>query len=71
MVQNRFSCYQLVDDLMTYDAAQLVCKQNGGDLASIATDDDFLFVADQLVNTGARNDYWIGYSDDNWNGMPL
>lgn len=52
------SCYKLVEEAATWEAAQKACSQAGGNLASIDMSYDQAFVAGVVLQ--GKADAWIG-----------
>ncbi|XP_036973174.1 macrophage mannose receptor 1 [Acanthopagrus latus] len=52
------NCYKLVEEPATWDAAQTVCEQQGGNLASIDMSYDQAFIAGVVLQ--GKADAWIG-----------
>uniref|UniRef100_A0A8C7Q585 C-type lectin domain-containing protein n=1 Tax=Oncorhynchus mykiss TaxID=8022 RepID=A0A8C7Q585_ONCMY len=52
------NCYKLVEEPKTWDAAQVACEQEGGNLASVDMSYDQAFVAGVVLQ--GKADAWIG-----------
>uniref|UniRef100_A0A673Y3A1 C-type lectin domain-containing protein n=1 Tax=Salmo trutta TaxID=8032 RepID=A0A673Y3A1_SALTR len=52
------NCYKLVEEPKTWEAAQVACEQEGGNLASVDMSYDQAFVAGAILQ--GKADAWIG-----------
>ena len=66
MIFNEHS-YQIFDVSMTWSEAEAYCEDLGGHLVSITTQEEQKAI-EELLESGTRNNYWIGAMKDSNNG---
>lgn len=59
--------YQLFDTSMSWNEAEAYCESLGGHLATITSEEEQAEI-EELLTIGTRNSYWLGASDQNYDG---